>query len=151
MNFRKGGLIIAGILLVATIFLNRSDVQLSSQADFSVTKITASGYELKSVVKLHNPNLLSSTIHSINEKFYLNDIFVGEFNNELEQGIPGRKDTDFPLNIRFSQTDVHELFAGDTLLQKKCRVTVKGEIVFSNLTGGGKITVNQTGYVIISK
>jgi len=151
MNFRKSGLVIAGLLLVALLLLNRKDVQLLSQTEFVATKITASGYELKSVLHLKNPNLLSSTINSINEKLYINDLYVGEFSNEIQEGIPGLKETAFPLNIRFTTDDIKSIFSNDsTLLNIPFRITVKGEITFSNLSGGGKISVNQTDSVIIT-
>ncbi len=150
MNFRKSGLVIAGLLLVALLLLNRKDLQLLSQTDFAATKITSSGYELKSILHLKNPNLLSSTVNSINEKFYLNDLYIGEFNNEIQQGIPGLKETSFPLNIRFTTGDISSIFSNDsTLLNIPCRISVSGEITFSNLSGGGKITVNQTDSIII--
>ena len=145
------GLAIVGALLVALFFLNRKDVTLVKQDTFSATPIGTSGYLLKSVLHLHNPNLLSSTIKVISEKYFIEGREVALMNMEVSQGIPGMKGTSFPVNIRFSKTDLQKIFPKDTLLTHvKAEVYITGEITFENMMSSGKISVNQKDSVLIS-
>lgn len=144
MNFKKTGLIIAAALGVIVFMLNRQKVELTSQTDFEVTKISPKGYEIKWVIHFYNPNLLSSTIQKINEKLYVEGKELGELKLELSQGIPGRKETSFPVSVRFTSTD-------SGLANIPIPVLMKGEISFSNLTGGGAIQVNELDTAFISQ
>ena len=144
MNFRKAGLIIVGVILVALYFLNRNDVILEQQQFLQVRRISASGGEISSVIRLKNPNLLSSTIKIIHEKFYLNGILLGIIDNELNQGIPGLKVTEFPASIRFNSFDYQNALNRDSLNASHAVVMVEGEIQFQNLFISGKITIHQS-------
>ncbi len=142
MNHKRIGLFISLVLAVAVILLNRKDVVLSSQSEFKLVKISTTGYELQSVIHFQNPNLLSATIKSIDEDFYINSVKAGVLSIEINQGIPGRKETSFPVSVRFTTDDWERIFS-DSLVHAKVEVNVKGEINFQNLTGSGKITVNE--------
>lgn len=140
MNFRRAGLVITILVAVTLLVLNRKQVTLVRQTDFVLKKITTNGYELSWIITMHNPNLLSSTIQKINEKVIVDGTELSELHLELSQGIPGTKETSFPVSIRFENTDV----TFDTL---SFPILLKGEISFSNLTGGGVIRVNESDTV----
>ena len=149
MNFRKAGLIIVGVLLVALYFLNRKDVELCPQQPVQIQAISASGGEMQAVIRLKNPNLLSSTIKTIHEKFYINGVLLGILDNELNQGIPGLKETEFPANIRFSNSDYQRALALDSTHTTPQVITIEGDIQFQNLFTSGKILVNQSAPVAV--
>lgn len=144
MNFRRGGLIIAVVLLGVILFFNREPVKLVKQDTFLLKKISATGYELQSVIKLKNSNLLSSTVMNIDEKFYLNDELISIVHIELNQGIPGRgKETEFPIMVRFNNDDLRGLSLVDTnAAEQPLVVRVEGEIEYKNFMGGGKTIVD---------
>lgn len=150
MNPKRLGLLIFIVLAAAVLLLNRKEVVLSTQNDFKLTKISTVGYELQSVIHLHNPNFLSATIKTIREDFYINGIKAGELSSEINQGIPGWKETSFPVSIRFTTEDWQKIFS-DSLVHAKAEVNVKGEINFQNLTGSGKIMVNAKQSFSIAK
>ncbi len=63
---------------------------------------------------------------------------------DLKKGIPGIKESSFPVNVRFSKTDLQRIFGTDTLnATQKAQLQVLGEISFKNMMNSGKITVNQ--------
>lgn len=144
MNFRKGGLIIALVLLGIILFFNREAVKLVKQDTFLLKKISAEGYELQSVIKLQNSNLLSSTVMNIDEKFYLNDELISIMHIEFNQGIPGRgKETEFPIMVRFNSSDLKNFSLSDTnAVAQPLVVRVEGEIEYKNFMGGGKTIVD---------
>jgi LEA14-like dessication related protein len=137
------------MLAMAVILFNRKDVMLSANGNFKLVKISDAGYELQSVIHLQNPNWLSSTIKTVHENFYINNKSVGEINMELNQGIPARKETSFPLGIRFTTTDLQKVFFPDSVIPPFVLITATGEILFQNLSGGGKINVNEKDSVAI--
>jgi LEA14-like dessication related protein len=142
MNYRKAGPILAIALLGVLYLLNRSEVKVAAQDTFLLKKITASGYELQSVIKLQNDNLLSSTIVNIDEKYYINEELISIMHLEFNQGIPGRKTTEFPLMVRFDGTDLNNFPLNDTTVGTKTLVVrVEGEIEYKNFIGGGKTKV----------
>jgi LEA14-like dessication related protein len=145
MNIKRGGLLITLVLLLLLIFLNRKEVEMKKQTGFTWNKISASGYQVNSVLNLYNPNLLSSTIKTIDERLFINGNQIGELNNELNQGIAGRKETSFPVAIRFSKDEVNSVSANE-----KVEIVLRGEIVFQNLFGGGTIIINQKDSVYVS-
>ena len=144
MNLKMAGLVFTGLLLVALYFFNRSDVTITGQTNFTVTPIGNSGLLLNSVITFKNPNLLSSTINTISEQFFIEGREVARMNMDLQQGIPGMKESSFPVNVRFSKTDLQRIFGTDTLnATQKAQLQVLGEISFKNMMNSGKITVNQ--------
>lgn len=149
MNIKRAGLLILIVLFAALFLLNRSDVSLVKQDSFSVTPIGANGYELHSTLHFYNPNLLSSTIKTINESYYINGKSVSIMNQELNQGIPGRKETEFPVAVRYSRADMKQFLPDSSVGLIKVEVTVTGEITFANMFGGGKILVEQTDSIVI--
>lgn len=149
MNKRRIGLVIFVVLAAGVVLLNRKNVFLASDGNFKLLKISSAGYELQSVIRLHNPNWLSSTIKTVHEIFYINGKSVGEINLELNQGIPARKQTSFPVSIRFSNEDFRKIFLNDTVMSTKMEISSTGEILFQNLSGGGKISVNEKDSVSI--
>ena len=151
MKFKRIGILIAVVLAVIIYLFNRADIELTKQDTFSVAPIGGTGYLLKSELHLNNPNLLSSTIKTITEKYFIAGREVARMNMEINQGIPGRKETSFPVSIRFSKADIQAIFPDDTILTNvKAEVTVTGEITFQNVVGGGTISVNQKDSVLIS-
>lgn len=149
MNQRRVGFAVFIALAAVVVLFNRKDVVLITPANFQVRKISPAGYELQSVIRLQNPNWLSSTIKTVHENFYINGKSVGEVNMELDQGIPARKETSFPLSIRFTTADLQKVFTRDSIIPSSAKVSATGEIFFSNLTGGGKITVDESDSVVI--
>ncbi len=149
MNLRKAGLVITIVLVAALFLLNRKDVTFARQDNFEVQSISATGAEFKSVIHLHNPNLLSSTIKSIDEKFSINGIQIAQLNIELSQGIPGLKETAFPVSVRFIKEDYYKAIRADSIMPENAEVLMEGEINFENLTGAGKIKIHQTETIIV--
>ena len=151
MKLKRVGILIAVVLAVIIYLFNRADVELTKQDTFSVASIGGTGFLLKSELHLNNPNLLSSTIKTITEKYFIAGREVARMNMEINQGIPGRKETSFPISVRFSKADIQAIFPDDTVLTDvKAEVTVTGEITFQNVVGGGTIKVNQKDSVLIS-
>lgn len=152
MNFRRGGLIIAVVLLGVILFFNREPVKLVKQDTFLLRKLSSTGYELQSVVKLKNPNLLSSTIINIDEKFYINDELVSIMHIEFNQGIPGRgKETEFPIMVRFNSEGWANFALNDTTESPEPLVVrVEGEIEYKNFMGGGKTIVEAQDTIKIN-
>lgn len=149
MNYRRAGLVIVLIIAVALFFLNRKDVALVKQDNFELLPISTTGDVYKSVIRLYNPNLLSSTIKTIHEKYSVHGVTLAEFNMELNQGIPGLKETAFPINVRFAKDDYFNAAQVDSTTNPKVEVLIEGEITFSNLTGGGTIKVHQTETIAV--
>lgn len=144
---RKGiGLLIVLVLLVILYFLNRADIELTKQDGFAIHRISEDGYELKSVIHLNNPNLLSSTIKTIREEFRVNGVLVGILDMGLGQGIPGRKETTFPIGLRFTDGDLLRQLSADST-GKGVEVQVSGEIHYGRFIGSGVIKVNQSGTI----
>lgn len=142
MNWKRAGWIVAIIIFAAVYFLNRNDIQFIRQDSFKLIPIAESGLELSSIIHLYNPNLLSSTIKRIHEQFLINGIVVGELDNEINQGIPGRKETEFPVSIRFSKEDYEKIMA-TIPIKDSIIVTITGEIVYNSFTSSGDVKVNQ--------
>ena len=147
MNFRKAGLIIIPVILVVLYFLNNKEVELNPAVSLQMHSISTSGGEIKAVIRLNNPNLLSSTIKSIHEKFMLNGMVIGIIDNELNQGIPGLKETEFPTSIRFSNEDYQKAIALDSAHANHVVMVIDGEIQYQNLFKPGKIAVHQSAPV----
>jgi hypothetical protein len=151
MNFRKIGLLGFLIILVAIYFLNRSDLQVTTQNNFSSAPIGNAGYELNSVLVIKNPNLLSSTIKTITESYFIEGREVARMNIDLDRGIPGLKETSFPINVRFGKADLERVFGTDTIARTiKAEVAVTGEITYRNMMNGGKTLVNIKDSVTIT-
>ena len=151
MNFRKAGLVVVGVILVVLYFLNRHDLELEPQQFLAIRPISATGADMPTVIRLKNSNLLSSTIKTIHEKFYLNGVLLGILDNELNQGIPGLQTTEFPAKIRVSQQDFLHALGPDSLNPGHADIRVEGEIVFQNLFTSGKIDIHQTGKITNEK
>ncbi len=149
MKTRRWPLIFVLAVAAALFFLNRRQVTLSAQDSVELKRISGSGYELSSVLRLYNPNLLSSTIKSIHEKFVINGTPVGELNMELDQGIPGLRESQLPVSARFSREEAQEAF-GDSAAGSFA-LTITGEIVFQNLAGGGTIAVQIKDSVLYAE
>lgn len=148
MNFRRSGILIALILLVVLYFLNNKAIVLTKQDEFQIHRISEDGYELKSILHFDNPNLLSSTVKSIREEYRINGTLVGILDMGLEQGIPGRKETEFPIGLRFTDKDLLRIMALDSTATE-VQVKVTGEVVFSNFIGGGSVKVDETHPVLL--
>ena len=126
---------------------NKHPVTLRPSDNFELGKM-GGGYELKSTLRLHNPNLLSSTIENIYQEYRINGTLVGILDMGLEQGIPGRKETEFPIGLRFTDKDLVRIMALDSAA-KEVQVKVTGEVVFSNFIGGGTVKVDETHPVLL--
>jgi len=148
---RTGGLIVVGILLVALYFFNRRDIEVVSMKPFVMHRISTAGGELQGVIVLNNPNLLSSTIKSLHEKFYLNGILLGILDNDISQGIPGLKETEFPVSIRFSNSDYQKGLEADAQHNPDTIIMVTGDIEFQNLFKSGKTLVQQSAVITHEK
>ena len=149
MNFRKAGLVITIVLVAAIFLLNRKDVTLAKQDNFELNAVSTTGAEFKSVIHLHNPNLLSSTIKIIDEKFSINGIQIAQLSIDMSQGIPGLKETAFPVSVRFSKEDYYNAVRTDSTMSENAEVLIEGEINFENLTGNGTIKIHQTETIAV--
>lgn len=138
------GWLIALLLLGGLFLLNRSDVELTAQDSLSVTPIGSNGLLLQSTLKLNNPNLLSATIKTVEETFYINNVPVAILNMQPEQGIPGRKETALPVSVRFSRNDIRQFLPDSAVGITRAAVTITGTIEFTTMFGKGTIKVNST-------
>jgi len=152
MNLRKVGLIAVGLIVVALFLLNRKPVELVKQDAFTATPIANTGYILQSAIHLYNPNLLSATIKTISEKYFIEGREVSIMSMEVNQGIPGMKETTFPTNVRFGVAELDDIFINDCISKsKKVELNVIGEITYESMMSSGKVSVNQKDSVIIFK
>jgi LEA14-like dessication related protein len=142
MNKRITGVLIVLVLLGVVFLLNRKDVNLVKQDNAELQPLSTSGSELKSVIHFYNPNFLSVTINRIHERFFVNGTQIGELDVLINQGIAGRKESEFPVSIRFSKDDYNGIIAGDSLTKHPV-VIVEGEITSQNFTNEKKIAVHQ--------
>ncbi len=147
MKKRIGGVLLLVILFLGIVLLNRKGVQLQSQHGSQLRRLSASGYELVTVADFNNPNLLSSTLISLHEKFYINGKSVGILHMEPEQGIPGRKVTSFPVSLRIPASDLEHVLADSSV--PIVLLNIEGEIAYRNFTGGGKMNVQISDSVRI--
>ncbi|MBL0308296.1 MAG: hypothetical protein IPP77_00915 [Bacteroidetes bacterium] len=141
MKIKRIGILIALALLVVLYFLNRADIVLVRQDKFEIYQLSAEGYELKSLIHLDNPNLLSSTVETIRQEFRVDGVVIGIFEMELNQGIPGRKETVFPVSIRFGNDAISSSSPDSST--RNVEVEVKSKIAFHNFIGGGTIQADQ--------
>jgi LEA14-like dessication related protein len=105
--------------------VNRGDINLSAEKNLKLLAVDTSGYMIQSVIVLNNPNLLSATVKTIRERFSIDNVLVGVIDNELNQGIPGRKESEFPVNIRFPKNILEAVADTHTTVKIKSSVTVK--------------------------
>ncbi len=151
MNLKRfAGPAVILVLLGGLYLFNRSDVELSKQDSYNIISLGKDGLELTSDLHLNNPNLLSATIKTIDERYTINGRPVAIFSMEVAQGIPGRKETTLPVSVRFSRADVQQFLPDSAVGTTKALLTVTGKIEFSNMFGGGTITVNQQDSIDIS-
>lgn len=141
MKRRGVGILIAILLGLGLVVLNRKDLELVTQDKFLVRKISASGYELQSYITINNPNLLSSTIEVIEEEYRINGHVVSIMKIQLDQGIPGLKETGFPITVRFDSETFKAAFPSDSLFANAKTVDVTGKITYHNFTGGGTLEI----------
>lgn len=139
MNKKLGGIVVTALLVIGVMLLNRREVLFQGQDNFVLKKISSTGYELQSVIKLKNNNLLSSTIQNLDEKFYLNDTLIFIMHMELQQGIPGMKETTFPIMVRFNMDSLSEF---DTF-----NIRAEGNADYKNFTGGGNLQLKAAATV----
>lgn len=147
MNSKYIGWLVFIVLLLLVVLLNRGSISLTGQDSFVLQPLSSTGYVLQSEIHLNNPNLLSGTVKSIHEEFRLNGVLLGVLDQEINQGIPGRKESGFPVSIRFAKEDYDRAIRRDSSTAAKPAIKVEGNIVYSNLISGGEIRVNQVSEV----
>ncbi len=147
MKKRLGGLLLLVALFIGIVLLNRADVELKSQNGVELRRLSSSGFELETNAEFNNPNLLSSTLTRLHEKFFINGKSVGILNMELEQGIPGRKVTSFPVSLRIPVSDLMDVISDSR--QQSVLLEIEGEVEYRNFTSGGKIKVQVRDSVIL--
>ena len=141
MGNRKWGLVAFLLLLVLLFAFNRKDIEVVNIDNYKLTSISSAGYDLSSTLSVYNPNLLSSTIKSIYISYSSEGVKLGVVDFQAEQGIPGRKTTSLPVSIRFTNAEFDKLLIDS--LQSSLKVKAHGEIVFSNLFGGGRVEIHE--------
>lgn len=140
---RGTGILIVVLLGLCLVILNRHPLQLRGQHHFVLHRVSASGYEIRSITTIYNPNFLSSTIHSLREEFRLNGQLVSVVKQQPMLGIPGRKEISFPLSVRLDEETFARAAAADSMVNGSLmNLTVRGEITYTNFTGGGNMVVN---------
>jgi LEA14-like dessication related protein len=146
---QKGlGILIAALIGLGLVLVNRNDLEVKGQDNFLIRKISSSGYELQSTIRLYNPNLLSSTIQTIEEDFRINGQTVSILKMQPEQGIPGRKETAFPVMVRMDVETFNKAFPSDSIAgTEPLQASVTGTITYKNFTGGGSIPVNSSATI----
>jgi LEA14-like dessication related protein len=142
MKNRLIGILIAVLIGAVLILMNREELQLASQSPFLLKQINGTGYELQSQLKLYNPNLLSSTVQEIHETFKLNGTTAAILNMQVEQGIAGRKETSFPVMVRFDKATFEKVFPDSVLTGTEVPVEITGEITYKNFTVSGVVNVS---------
>ena len=66
---------------------------------------------------------------------------------ELEQGIPGRKVTSFPVSLRIPVADLMDVISDSS--QQSVLLEIEGEVEYRNFTSGGKIKVQVRDSVVL--
>lgn len=151
MNFRKIGWVLFLALLLLLYLFNRKQPTLLTQHSFLLSPIGNAGYSLQSILVLHNPNLLSTTIKTISEKYYLDGKEIAILRLAFDRGIPGLKETVLPVNVRLGDGELNKIFRADTSGNaRKTDITVTGEISYENLFGGGSFSFSKTDSILIS-
>jgi hypothetical protein len=142
-------LLIFIIPLILIIYLNRGDINLSAEKNLKLLAVDTSGYMIQSVIVLNNPNLLSATVKTIRERFSIDNVLVGVIDNELNQGIPGRKESEFPVNIRFPKNILEAVADTHTTADGTGELTTEGEVIYSTMTGQGTVKIKSSVTVIV--
>ncbi len=137
------GILIVLALVAGLWFFNRSEITLTTQDNFELLPIGTNGWELKSVLHINNPNMLSVTVNTIREQFYINGTPVGQLDMGVNRGIPGHKETELPVSIRFTVEALAALIA-DTMVGPT-PIKVTGTISYNKLVGEGQLEVSQSG------
>lgn len=128
------------LLLAACWYFNRQGPELKAQDQIQFKPIGSTGIELSSTIHLYNPNLLSITINRVHEKFLVKGKLMGELDVILSQGIPGLRETEFPVNIRFSRELLDKAMAGDS--SSVMHVAIDGEITYEHFVSGGTLKIH---------
>ncbi len=129
------------IVLAFVLFLfNRGEVTVVKQNELHLQPLGNSGYQLNSTLHLSNPNLLSSTIVNLHEEVKLNGVTVAILTQELNQGIPGRKETTFPLSVRFTNAD-WQAAVKDSVVPAALPVTISGTLTYHNVMSSGSTNI----------
>lgn len=151
MKFKGTGILVAALIGLFVVVLNRKELQIADKPTFTLVPIGNSGFELQSVIRLYNPNFLSSTVQVIHEDFRLNGHLIGVLKMQINQGIPGQKNTEFPMTIRFDRAAFYKAFPNDTLIKNgPVEIEALGDITFSNFTGGGTLPVNAKDTILVN-
>ncbi|MCS6935331.1 MAG: LEA type 2 family protein, partial [Chitinophagales bacterium] len=133
MKFRYAGLLvaIAGFALLYT--FNRSALEFVAQESFALNPVGNSGWECSSILKLHNPNLLSATLVSIEEAYRINGTEIAILNHEMNQTLPGQKTSRFPVSVRFAR--------GDIPFDSIALLSVTGKVHYRSMFREGNLTI----------
>lgn len=151
MKFKGTGILVAALVGLFVVVLNRKELRMVDRPTFTLVPIGSSGFELQSVIRLYNPNFLSSTVQVIHEDFRLNGHLIGVLKMQINQGIPGQKNTEFPLTIRFDKEAFYKVFPQDTLIENSpVEVYAQGDITYRNFTGGGELKVNAKDTILVN-
>ncbi len=60
-------------------------------------------------------------VKSIHEEFRINGKVLGILDQEINQGIPGRKESSFPVSIRFGEDEFNRAIGGDSANTNKAK------------------------------
>ena len=135
MNMRIVGILIAAILFALIYLFNRQPVSLSGFEKWKNSAIGNNGIILSSNITFHNPNFLSATIQEINLNIAAGGVPVARFQHLPEQGIPGKKDSNFPITVRYETND------STTVTESK--ITVTGFVTYRNFSRSDTILIQH--------
>lgn len=144
MSKKRLGLIGFIVIFAAAWYFNRKGPELRAQDEIQLKPIGSTGIELNSTIHLYNPNLLSVTIGRVHERFYIKGKLMGELDAQLSQGIPGLKETEFPVNIRFEKELLDKAMARDSG-SNTIQVAIDGEITYEHFVSSGILKVHIPG------
>lgn len=140
MKKRLWGIGIVVVLAFVLFLFNRGEVQVVKQDNLQLQALGSSGYQLNSTLRLHNPNFLSSTLVTLHEEYKLNNVTVAILNQELNQGIPGLKESAFPLSIRFTTADL-QAAVKDSIFPASLPLTIAGKLEYHNVMNSGTANI----------
>jgi LEA14-like dessication related protein len=92
-------------------------------------QVTGSGlqktYTFDAIIRVANPNMVSATVTHITGKFYINDVYGGDFEKTDAVTIVAQGTTDFPVDVKILNVVPIHLNA-DNAVRVKGTVTIQG-------------------------
>jgi hypothetical protein len=133
------GVLIVGVLLAGMFLLNRKPAEFEGVRALRVTQLSANLYEVSWESGFYNPNWLSTTFEDIDLQIWIDNNPEGEVKQHIGQGIPSRKSTYFPMNVRLTGDEYARL-----KVTNSTEFTFTGKALFSTFGSKKEIEINKT-------